>query len=339
MARSTPDQLRKALSGGKLGGVFFLHGDEEYLKEDMVAALVRAHLDPATRDFNYDQLRAADMEPETLASIAGTPPMMAEWRVVVVREAQALAASARSRAPVEAIMGRRNPGLALILVATLPERSKAAFYEKLKKEATSVEFAPLDSGDVPGWLVSRADELGVKLDPKAARAMGAAKGSDLGVLSQELAKLIDYVGDRKKIALPDVEAIVGAVPRQNRWDWFDMVGGGNTGDARRAVPILLEAGESGVGLVIGLGTHMLRVAIAVNGGERALGEALPPHQKFLAQRIARQARAWSARSAAAALDDLLRADRLLKSTALGDHAILEELMLRLEGRLHAPGKA
>ena len=58
--------------------------------------------------------------------------MMAEWRVVVVREAQALDASARSRAPIEALLGRRNPGLALILVATLPERSKAAFYEKLK---------------------------------------------------------------------------------------------------------------------------------------------------------------------------------------------------------------
>lgn len=339
MARSTPDQLRKALSGGKLGGVFFLYGDEEYLKEEMVAALVQAHLDPATRDFNFDQLRAGDVEPETLASIANTPPMMAEWRVVVVREAQALAASARSRAPMEAILARKkHPGLALILVATLPDRSKAAFYEKLKKEATSVEFTPLDSGDIPGWLAARAEEQGVKLDAQAARAMGAAKGTELGVLTQELAKLIDYVGDRKKITRADVEAIVGAVPRQNRWDWFDLVGAGNTAEARRAIPVLLEGGESGVGLVIGLGTHMLRVAIAVNGGERALGEALPPHQKFLAGRIARQARAWTVTGVAAALDDLLRADRLLKSTALGDHAIIEELLLRLDERLQTTRK-
>jgi DNA polymerase-3 subunit delta len=331
MARSTPDQLKKALSSGKLGGVFFLYGEEEYLKEDAVAALIRAHLDPATRDFNFDQLYATSAEPETIASITNTPPMMAEWRVVVIREAQALAASARSRAPIEALLERKIPGLALILVATLPDRSKAAFYERLKKDATSIEFPALDAADLPAWLTARAEELNVKLDIAAARALGSAIGSELGVLSQELAKLIEYAGDRKKITRADVEAVVGVVPQQNRWEWFDLVGSGRISEARRAIPILLDAGESGVGLVIGLGTHMLRVAIAATGGERALSDALPGHQKFLASRIVRQARAWTQAGTESALDDLLRADRLLKSTSLGDYAILEELLLRLEG--------
>jgi DNA polymerase-3 subunit delta len=337
MGRSTAEQLRKALSSGKLGGVFFLHGAEEYLKEEMAASLVRAHLDPATRDFNFDQLYADRLDPESLASIAATPPMMAEWRVVVVRDAQLLAASARSRAPIEALLARPIPGLALILVATLPDRSKAAFYERLKKDATSVEFPALDAGDIPAWLALRCEEQGVKIDVAAARALAAAIGTDLGVLSQELSKLKDYVSGRTtadataRITRADVEAVVGAVPKQNRWEWFDLIGGGRIADARRSLPVLLDAGESGVGLVIGLGTHMLRIAVAAAGGERALGAALPPHQRFLASRIARQARAWTTAAADAALSDLLRADRLLKSTALGDHAILEELLLRFEG--------
>jgi DNA polymerase-3 subunit delta len=330
MARANPDQLRKALSSGKLGGVFFLHGEEEYLKEDMVAALVRAHLDPATRDFNFDQLYASNTEPETIASITNTPPMMAEWRVVVVREAQALAASARTRAPIEALLDRKIPGLALILVATLPDRSKAAFYERLKKDATSVEFPAMDVADLPAWLTQETEARGATIDIAAARSLGAAIGSDLGVLAQEVAKLVEYVGERKKITKNDVEAVVGIVPQQNRWEWFDMVGAGNVSEARRALPILLDNGESGVGLVIGLGTHMLRVAIAAAGGERALSDALPGHQKFLAQRIARQARAWTQAGAESAIDDLLRADRLLKSTSLGDTAILEEMLLRFE---------
>jgi DNA polymerase-3 subunit delta len=330
MARTTAEQLRKTLSGGELGGVFFLYGEEEYLKEEATAALVSAHLDPATKDFNFDQLYADRLDPETLASIANTPPMMAEWRVVVVRDAQALAASARTRAPIEALLQKRVPGLALILVATLPDRSKAAFYERLKKEATSVEFPALDAGDLPAWLAATAEARGIKLDTAAARSLAAAIGSDLGVLSQEVAKLIEYVGDRRQITRADVEAVVGVVPQQNRWEWFDMVGSRRIAEARRAIPILLDAGESGVGLVIGLGTHMLRIAIAAAGGERALSEALPGHQKFLASRIARQARGWSNDAARAALDDLFRADRLLKSTALGDRAILEELLLRLD---------
>ena len=109
-----------------------------------------------------------------------------------------------------------------------------------------------------------------------------------------------------------------------------MIGDGRFREARAAIPVLLDSSESGVGLVIGLGTHMLRVAIAAAGGERALSEALPGHQKFLASRIVRQAKAWTKEGTLLALDDLLRADRLLKSTSLGDHAILEELLLRFE---------
>mgnify|MGYP006174899467 CR=1 FL=1 len=68
------------------------------------------------------------------------------------------------------------------------------------------------------------------------------------------------------------------------------------------------------------------------GGERALGSALPQHQRWLASRIAKQARRWDAGSAEDAVDDLLRADRLLKSSSLTDRQILEELLLRLEQR-------
>jgi DNA polymerase III subunit delta len=331
MPLTSPDKLTRALEGGRRGGIFFLFGEEDYLKEEAAAAIIAAHLDPATRDFNYDQLRGTDLEPETLASIAGTPPMMAEYRVVVVREAQALAANARMRAAVESLLDRRVPDLALVLIATLPEKTKAQFYERLKRDTVAVEFPPLSGSDLPGWLADRARQHGIEMDTPAARAL-AATGSDLGVLVQELAKLESYVGERKRITKDDVAAIVGAVPRQNRWDWFDLVADARFGDARAGLPILLESGESGVGLVIGLGTQFLRLGIAAAGGDRALGAALPPHQRWLAGRIAKQARRWKTSTVEDALDDLLRADRLLKSSSLTERQVLEELLLRIEQR-------
>jgi DNA polymerase-3 subunit delta len=219
----------------------------------------------------------------------------------------------------------------LILVATLPDRTKAAFYERLRKETIAVEFPQLASGDLPGWLIERAQERGIELPMAAARAL-AATGSDLGVLVQEVAKLSDYIGDRKRVTIDDVTAIVGSVPRQNRWDWFDLVGDARFREARAALTVLFDANESGVGLVIGLGTHFLRLGIAAAGGERALGEALPPHQRWLAARIAKQARRWTPESVEDAIDDLLRADRLLKSSSLTERQIMEELLLRLEQR-------
>ena len=335
MPLTSADALQRALAGGKRGGVFFLFGEEEYLKDELATSLVSAHLDPSTRDFNYDQIRGADTTPEALASIIATPPMMAEWRVVVVRETQALATSARTRAVIEDVLTKTPPGLALILVATLPDKAKAQIYERLKKEAVSVAFPLLSAADVPGWLMQRAKDDGFELQAKAAQAMGSAMGPELGVLLQEMNKLYEFTRDRKKITLDDVTQVVGSVPRQNRWEWFDMLGERRFREARISLPILLDSGETGVGLVIGIGSHLIRLGIIAHGGEKALENALPAHQRWLANRLSKQARKWKALQLDNAIDDLLRADRLLKSSNLGDLPVLEEFILRLEAQNHA----
>ena len=337
MPLTRADAVLRALDQGRRGGVFFLFGDEELLKERLAAQIVEAHLDPATRDFNLDQLRGGAAEPETLGSILATPPMLAEWRVVVVREAQQLAGAPRSRAIVEQLLDRPVPGLVLILLTDIPESSKAQFYERLKREAVAVELASLPEGDLPGWLMEEAQARGFELDLPAARGMAAAIGSDLGVLARELDKLRDYLGGRTA-ALADVEAVVGVVPRQDRWAWFDLVGEGRFAEARRAAPILLDGGETAVGLVIGLAAQLLRIAFVLNGSEKALEGLLPPRQRFLAGRAARQARRWTTDTIDAALDDLLRADRLLKSAALGDRRVVDELLLRMEARAPRPAR-
>src|SRR5690606_30726 len=113
------EALSRELAAGRRGGVYFLFGQDEHSKEEAVAELLAAHLDPATRDFNFDQLRGTEVDAEALASAIATPPLMAEWRVVLVREAQALATSARTRSVIEAALERPVPGLALVLVATI----------------------------------------------------------------------------------------------------------------------------------------------------------------------------------------------------------------------------
>lgn len=333
MPQTSPDALTRALDRGPRGGVFFLHGDEEFLKERAAQTIIAAHVARSTRDFNLDQVRGATVTPETFASLCQTPPMLADWRVVVVREAQALATSAPLRTAVEDVLARPVPGLALVLIARLPDRSKAKFYQQLTRDAVSVEFRSIPSGDVPDWLIARAEQQGIDLEPAAARALAAAAGTDLGVLVQELEKLAGYIGDRARIRQEDVAAVVGPVPKQNRWDWIDTVGDRRFGPARETLAVLLGSGETGVGLVIAIGTHLLRLAIAATGGETALGQALPPHQRWLAKRITQQARRWNARELDAALDDLLRADRLLKTTSLYDLQVMEELLLRLENRV------
>ncbi len=322
-----PESLEASL-GSQPGGVFYLHGEDEFRKEEAVRALVEAHLDPATRDFNLDLLRGSELDRERLASVLGTPPMMAEWRVVVVRETEALAGSARTRDQLLEVVAAPPPGLALILSCTVPQGSTAKFYRELTGGARSVEFRPVGPGDLPGWLMERAEAAhGVRLAEEAARALGQAVGAELGLLDNELAKLSGMVDPGGEITLEEVRAAGTRIPRQDRWGWFDLVAERKTREALAGLRILLEHGESGVGLVIGLGTHFLRLGVARSGGERALGAVLPPRQGWLARKYAGQARRWTEEELASAIDGLLEVDRLLKSSGFDDLLLIEAWIL------------
>lgn len=322
-----PSALESSL-GSEPGGVFYLHGADEFRKDEAVRLLVEGHLDPATSDFNHDRLRGSELDLEQLASVLGTPPMMAEWRVVVLRETEALAGSAKARNHLLSLVDDPPSGLALILVCTVPDRSSAKFYRELASRCRSVEFSPVGSNDLPGWLMARCQKAhGIELEEPAARALAQGVGSDLALLSRELEKLSSVAEAGASITLEDVKAAGTIVPTQDRWAWLDLVGERKMDDALVGLEVLLGHGESGVGLVSALGTHFLRLGIEVTGGGSALRNALPRHQQWLARRYQAQGRLWTAPEVVDALEGLLRVDRLLKASGASDQHLLETWIL------------
>lgn len=329
-------RVRATLERGGAAGAYFVYGDEEFLKEEAVGELIAAFVDPATRDFNCDQLRGSEVSADALASVLATPPMMAERRVVVVRDVQGLAPRARD-ALLQALTDA-PPGLILIVTASIPSNSRAAFYETLKGTAASVEFGSVDAADLPVWAIARAADVhGFELEVDAARALAAGAAGQLGILAVELAKLSDFLAGRETATLDDVRAVGGYVPRVDRWSWFDLLGERRVEEMIRLLPTLLESGETGVGLVIGLTAQMLRIGLAVGGGREALEKQLKPYQRWMARRIEPVARRWSLDEVDAALAELLRTDRLLKTTALGDRRAIEELLLGIAAHLARDG--
>jgi DNA polymerase III delta subunit len=170
----------------------------------------------------------------------------------------------------------------------------------------------------------------------AARALGAAVGTNLGVLAQEVEKLASMVEEGEAITLDVVRRSGTHIPTQDRWEWFDLVGTRRFQKAADTLPVLLGQGESGVYLAMGLATHLLRLGLARTGGQRALDEVLFPNQRgWLGRRLMEQARGWSEDELLDALLGLRRVDRLLKSTSLSEESVLEEWLL---GRLVAGGR-
>ena len=72
MPAQTYDALLRSLPKGELAPVYYLHGPENILKDEAVEAIVAKALDPALRDFNFDQRSAGQLDPEAIFTTRST---------------------------------------------------------------------------------------------------------------------------------------------------------------------------------------------------------------------------------------------------------------------------
>jgi len=325
-------RFERIVAGESLNGAFFFHGDAGRLRDEAARRLADAALDPETRDFNFDEYRGAEVTPEALAAALAMAPMMAPRRVVVLTEAERLTPTGCK--VIENVLGRLPDDLTLIVTATIPDRSKKAFYRHLKERAVSIEWSTPREAELPGWLMERADRrYGVTLAADAAEALGSAVGSELDVLDAELAKLAGAASDGT-VDLSLVHDLVPNVRDVNRWAWFDIVGSRDYMKALGLLPRLLGApSESAVGLLNGLVEQHLFLGIAAEGGAgrvtETLGRVGKPYLKWKTRAWVGQARNWTPAEIDRALELMHEADRQAK-TGHGDLAVLEGLLLRLE---------
>ena len=71
---------------GKISPVYLLHGEETYLIEDTLAEMIEILAPKNVRDFNLDVFSNPDVSVGEVLSMADTYPVMAERRVVVVKD-------------------------------------------------------------------------------------------------------------------------------------------------------------------------------------------------------------------------------------------------------------
>jgi len=327
-------RLQQFLSRGPPTGAWFLHGDADRLRDEAARMLADAALDPSTRDFNYDEYRSEDVSAEELAATLAMPPLMAERRVIVLREVQKLSPAIRK--VLVGALGTLPGDVVLILTGTIPKGSRASFYRELGKRCRTLDWSAPRDAEIPGWIVERGrGRWGLELGPEAAQALAAAVGGDPSRLDAELEKL-SAAGDRRPTA-DRVRELVPRTRRIDRWTWLDLVAERKYGAALRELDDLLTS-ESGVGLVAGLVDQHLLVGVAVEGGvarvKQTLSETGRGYLSWKANSYARQARAWRPGEIDGALERLYRADRLLKSGGK-DRAVLAELLLVLEGERRA----
>lgn len=342
MAALSFDALLRALKHGDPDPVYYLHGEEDVLKDEAIRVLVDRAVGPSGRDFNLDVRSAAGLDPESMHALLNTLPMLADRRAVVLRGVEQLRKKSKPRDTLLAYLEHPSPTTVLVLVQSDDEAPEA----DLASRATAVATQRLPPERALRWVAHAAPTIGVAVDPAAAELLVASVGADLSALRQELTKLASLVNGRAATT-DDVTTLVGVRRGETLHDLIDAALEPAPARAARLVePVLQQSGMTGVRMVGALGTALVGAALARGeldrGTPRArLADALFRH--LLAARPfglrsykveAAQWATWGEHWTAVAIDRALRlalaADLALKTTGVSDEAgVIRQLVLSL----------
>ena len=346
------NEFSRALASGALAPAYFFHGPEEMLKEERAALLLDAALDPASREFNFEQRSAADLDPESLHTLLQTLPMFGGRRVIFLRAVEALRKKPRVREALLTELARPNPDAVVVLFETGQEeveggrkRESDAELIRLTHAVAAERLAPDEAVE---WLRRRAERAGVRFAEGAAEHLAFAVDYELGALRTELEKFSALGGDTA-MTVERVGELIGIRQGETAIDWRNAV---LEDDINRALgllgPVLEQGGVTGVKLVSLLGTGLAGLALArarLDQGDRpqalasGLIQALRTIRPFgLANwneetaRWARCAPNWPASRLRQAFRAALAADRALKGTRISDElGVVTDLVLELGG--------
>ncbi|MGI9077644.1 MAG: DNA polymerase III subunit delta [Gemmatimonadaceae bacterium] len=255
MAPSPHRALKRAIEDRSFDPVYYFHGENDFSKEEAGRQLIDAVVDPSTRDFNLEVRRGGDLDASTIASLLSTPPMMAERRMVVVRDVASLKKDAR--AVVEKYVAKPSRDTVLLLLAAA---DSAKVDKVFQQSATVVAFSALNENQLHQWIIRQASNGGATITERASQLLHAAVGNDLPQLATEIDKLISYSSDQP-IDADAVTSVVGVREGETLPDFLDCIARRDSLGASALLPqILAQPKINPVYLVMIMTIHILAIA-------------------------------------------------------------------------------
>lgn len=312
-----------------------LHGGESHLKESSRRALCRLVLGTDDeRDMGLTRFSSRDIEWKSVRDELLTVSMFGDRRLVVVDDADEFVST--HRAALEEYSDKPCRQAVLVLdVKTWRKNTRLA--KKVDADGLELDCSELAGAQLLRWLGEHSQtQYGKQLTRDAAALMTELAGTGMGLLDQELAKLTAYVGDRARIGLDDVRALVGGWRAETTWKMTDAIRDGSPAVALQALEKLLAAGEPAPKILGGLSyvfrkparaTELSRCGAPLRAALQQAG-VFPRDVDSTERYLRRIGRA----RAEQILTLMLQADSSLKGgSRLPERLQLEQLLLRLCG--------
>jgi DNA polymerase-3 subunit delta len=318
--------LRKEIAAGSIRPAYLVVGQEPLLRDDAVGILREAALAPGTEDFNFDRLDGATARPADLLDAVATLPVMADRRLVILRDPEAARGSAKAltEAIAEIVPGLASRAdLVFVVVAEKADR-RSRWTRSFCDPAADVQCDPPKRGrELIAFLRDEAKRQGVTLESASAELLAERVGPQLLMLRGEIAKAALLAGIGAPILPEHVAAGTCDLAEESIWDLTDAIGEGRGADALTSLSKILAAGSAPPQVLGALASHF-RKLLRLRTGGRASG---PP---FAVQKLERQSGRFTARRLRGCLRAIHETDVALKGGGvLGPGMAIERLVIGL----------
>lgn len=215
------DELLKDLKNKIYKPVYFLMGEETYYIDIVTDYISKNVLSDAEKTFNQVTFYGKDAEVIKIIDACRRFPMMANYQVVIVKEAQEL------KKIDELIYYVEKPLTSTILVInykydTLDKRTK--LYKTLQHHVL-VDFKKLYDNQLPDWVISYLKKSNIAIDAEAAVLITESLGNDLSKIAHELEKLLLVLPEGSKMVTKQlIERNIGVSKDYNNFELTKALG-------------------------------------------------------------------------------------------------------------------
>jgi DNA polymerase III subunit delta len=361
------DRFVSELESRKLRPAYVFVGDEAFFRKRFRDAILQHMVPPDLRDFSLFEFDLAENDLAEVLDRARTPSLMAPFQVFFVRGVKNLfgrGSNEEKLAAIESYCKDPNPDALIVFVAdhiSIPadvrrmEMQDKERYQRIRETMGQycgmVELARVEEGEAVRWISEycASRPAPVKMEADGARELVDALGGDMMMISNELEKLMLYVGARNRITLGDVETMVLAAKQRSLYELIDAISSKDRVRALEVLDAMLSSGdgeEAAIGHIYMLAKTFRQMLVILERNvrdQRMLWAALwqgfrvPP---FAADDIIKQARRYkSRRDLTRAIRLVAKADLALRSNPVSKRMVLERLVMDLttEVKAEAPG--
>lgn len=206
--QNTFNSIRANIQKREFKPIYLLMGEESYFIDELIDSLSKTVLNEAEKDFNMLTFYGVDSDVNNIIASARRFPMMSDYQLIIVKEAQLL-----DKFDIFDIYAKKPMPSTILVIAYMHGKidSRKAVVKNISKVGLVFESKHLYDNQIPSFITQYLREPGIGIDEKSAVLLADHVGNDLSKLIQELKKLEVAVSGQKtkRITAELIELNVG----------------------------------------------------------------------------------------------------------------------------------